>query len=199
MLGIFLDTETNGLNPFKHKVIEIAFQILDMNTGFLVDSYEAIVFQSYDEWQTSDLNSLQINGFNWEQVSFGLPPSTVSSQIQSCFAKHGIERGKAVFICQNPSFDRAFFAQIIDPDLQEALLWPYHWLDLASMHWAISLYKKKQHPDTPFPWDSGFTKDKIAQAYKIPSETQPHRAMNGVRHLLVCYEALVGFPQPNNS
>ncbi len=29
MLGIFLDTETNGLNPFVHRVLEIAFKIVE--------------------------------------------------------------------------------------------------------------------------------------------------------------------------
>ncbi len=193
MLGIFLDTETNGLNPFKHKVIEIALKIVEIETGHLVDSYEAIVLQSHDEWQNSDLASLQINGFNWEDVSFGVPSQTVSKQIQECFAKNKIQRWQAVFICQNPSFDRAFFAQLIDPDLQEKLLWPYHWLDLASMHWATALSKKKDRKDL-YPWETGLSKDKIATAYKIPAEQKPHRAMNGVNHLILCYEAVVGFP-----
>ena len=190
MLGIFLDTETNGLNPFKHRVVELALKIVDIETGRLIDSYEAIVFQSYDEWQNSDLASLQINGFNWEDVSLGLPPQTVSEQVQACFTRNKIQRGQAVFICQNPSFDRAFFAQIISPDLQEKLLWPYHWLDLASMHWTAALLNKKK------PWESGLSKDKIAKAYQIGEEAKPHRAMNGVNHLILCYEAVVGFSGP---
>lgn len=198
MLGIFLDIETNGLNAFKHKVIEIAFKILNMETGKLIDSYEAISFQTQDEWQNSDLTSLQINGFNWEQVSFGLSPETISSQIQECFAKNKIERGKAVFICQNPSFDRAFFNQLINADFQEKLLWPYHWLDLASMYWARALLEKKEHLGH-YPWETGISKDKIAKAYQIPSESKPHRAMNGVDHLILCYEAVLGFPSFSNS
>ncbi len=192
MLGIFLDIETNGLNPFKHKVVEIAFKIIDVTTGSLVDSYTAVVFQTQDEWKNSDLRSLQINGFNWEDVSLGLTSQSASLQIQKCFAKNKIKRGQSVFICQNPSFDRAFFAQLIDPDFQEKLLWPYHWLDLASMHWATALFKRKQDKE-PYPWETGLSKDKIAKTYQIPSEAMPHRAMNGVDHLILCYEAVVGF------
>ena len=33
MLGIFLDTETNGLNPFVHSVLEIAFKIINLSNG----------------------------------------------------------------------------------------------------------------------------------------------------------------------
>ena len=61
----------------------------------------------------------------------------------ACFARNKIKRGEAVFICQNPYFDRAFFAQLIDPDTQEKNLWPYHWLDLASMFWVEAIRRRK--------------------------------------------------------
>ncbi len=195
MLGIFLDTETNGLNPFLHKPIEIAFKILNVRTGVLIEEYESILFQSYEEWQNSDPSSLQINGFNWEQVSYGKQKENVSAEILDCFTKHGIKRGNATFICQNPSFDRAFFTQIIPVTTQEKKLWPYHWLDLASMHWAMTLNKKKNTPILPFPWEMGLSKDNIAKAYQLPPEKTPHRAMNGVDHLISCYKAVVGFPE----
>lgn len=197
MLGIFLDIETNGLNPFKHKVIEIAFQIIDLKTGDLVDSYQAIVYQSHEEWKNSNPTSLQINGFNWNEISLGTSITTVSMQIQECFAKNKIQRKKAIFICQNPSFDRAFFAQLVDPELQESLLWPYHWLDLASMHWALSLCKRK-NPEDPYPWEVGISKDSIAKLYTVPPEAKPHRAMNGVAHLILCYRAVVGFSKKSH-
>ncbi|MBM3207124.1 MAG: 3'-5' exonuclease [Chlamydiae bacterium] len=194
MLGIFLDTEANGLNYKKHKLIEIAFRILDMETGEEKDRYESIVFQTFDDWQFSDLDSLQINGFTWEEVSYGKKSETAAQEIQQIFLRNKIQRGQAVFICQNPSFDRAFFAQIVDPDVQEKLLWPYHWLDLASMFWAESMQKAKIETGL-LPWQTGFSKDKIAVAYELPGEEKPHRAMNGVNHLIVCYEAVVGFPK----
>jgi oligoribonuclease len=195
MLGIFLDIETNGLNPYKHKAIEIAFKIVNMETAEILDSYESIVFQTNAEWQNSDLASLQVNGFNWEQVSYGKPQDTIAKEIIDCFSNHNIQRGQAVFICQNPSFDRAFFAQFIDPDVQEKKLWPYHWLDLASMYWATSMLKRQKEKDLCYPWKIGLSKDKIAAYYHIQPEHAPHRAMNGVNHLLQCYEAVVGFPK----
>lgn len=194
MLGIFLDTETNGLNPFKHQVTEIAFKILDMETGALIESYESIVFQNADTWKNSDPESLQVNGFTLELVSSGKAKTLVSQEIQDCFAKVNITRGSSVFICQNPSFDRAFFSHFIDADLQEKKLWPYHWLDLASMYWSFSMLKKKQEQAEPYPWITGLSKDKIAKACNLPPENKPHRAMNGVNHLILCYEAVVGFP-----
>ena len=193
MLGIFLDSETNGLNARKHKIIEIAYKVIDVNTGALKDQFEALIFQSFEDWKCSDPESLQINGFTWEKVSSGQKAHEVAEQVQTSFSRNGIKRGNAVFICQNPSFDRIFFSQLIDADVQEKLLWPYHWLDLASMYWANSISKAKSG-QAPFPWETGFSKDKIARALRLPSEEKPHRAMNGVNHLLLCYEAVVGFP-----
>lgn len=191
MLGIFLDTETNGLNPLKHCILEIAYKIIDVQTGETKHSYEAVIAQTQKNWNTADPQSLQVNGFSWDQICQGTPPEKVAAAILSDFSHFDIKRGTAVFICQNPSFDRAFFSQILDPDLQESLGWPYHWLDLASMYWAIHIQKG------PFPWLTGVSKDKISEVYSLPPEEKPHRAMNGVNHLLLCYNALVGFPLPS--
>lgn len=193
MLGIFLDTETNGLNPFHHKVIEIAFKIIDLQNGVLKEEYHTVVYIPPEKWAKSDPASLKVNGFTWEEVARGKTPHDVGEEITRAFKRHGIQRGKAVFICQNPSFDRAFFGHLIDPSIQEALLWPYHWLDLASMYWSSSMRLGKQNP-AHYPWETGITKDRIALAHQLPKEAQPHRALNGVNHLLQCYEAVVGFP-----
>ncbi len=193
MLGIFLDTETNGLNPFKHKTIEIAFEIVDLLTGRCLESFEAVVATTQEEWALSDKESLKINGSTWDRVFKGQSSIAVGLAIQHLFSKHKIQRGKAIFLCQNPSFDRVFFSQLVDPDLQEALSWPYHWLDLASMYWALAMRKATPHPEK-LPWDTGVSKDNIAAVYSLPKETQPHQAMNGVKHLLLCYQSVVGFP-----
>jgi len=188
MLGIFLDTETNGLNPHKHCILELAFKILDVISGEVLFAYEELVAQNRMKWDQGDPHSLMINGLRWEQIQKGKAPEEIAGAVITAFAQHGVRRGKAVFVCQNPSFDRAFFSELIDPDLQESLDWPYHWLDLASMYWAMHIEKQ------PHPWESGVSKDKISEVYALPPEEKPHRAMNGVDHLLACYEAVVGFP-----
>jgi oligoribonuclease len=193
VLGIFLDTETNGLNPRKHKLVELAYKIVDVRTGEEKESYQAIVLLSLEAWQQSDPESLQINRFTWEEVVQGKRESDLILDVVDRFNKWGIKRGNAVFICQNPSFDRAFFSQLIDSDAQERMGWPYHWLDLASMYWAESVRKGKENPNA-FPWVTGFSKDKVAMIYQLPTESKPHRAMNGVNHLLLCYQSVVGFP-----
>jgi len=196
MLGIFLDTEANGLNSQIHKILELAYKIVDLKTGALKDEYQTVIAQPIEAWEKSDQESLRVNGFTWNEVAQGRTSRQVSQHVIDRFTALGIRRKAAVFICQNPSFDRVYFSQLIDSDTQEMLSWPYHWLDLASMYWAVSMGQAKRSL-CPYPWETGLSKDLIASRYQLPAEAKPHRAMNGVSHLLLCYQAVVGFPENN--
>ncbi len=189
MIGIFLDTETNGLNPYKHRTIEIAIKAVNLLNGEIIDSYESTIFQPEEVWERSDPKSLEVNGFTWEMISDSKMEEDVAQEIINFFDKHKLRRKMACFICQNPSFDRVFFSQLIPPERQNRMGWPYHWLDLASMFFSLALKKSL------YPWEIGLSKNAIAEHLNLPIEPIPHRAMNGVNHLLSCYSELVGFPK----
>jgi DNA polymerase-3 subunit epsilon/oligoribonuclease len=191
MRAIFLDIESTGLDPIRHRVIDIAFKIVDVTTGFYIMSYHSLVKPTEEAWERRDLISMDINGFNWDQVSQGKDALTVGKEIITLFTDLQIERGKAVFICQNPGFDRSFFNQLVEVYTQEGLNWPYHWLDLASMFWGVLVEKSKKNGDR-FPEQIVISKNEIARHYNLPPEMQPHRAMKGVEHLIQCYEAVLG-------
>jgi DNA polymerase-3 subunit epsilon/oligoribonuclease len=191
MLAIFLDLETTGLDPYKHRVIEIAFKIIDLSNGSERGNFQRIISQPADVWEKRDPSSTEVNGFQWDQLLKGISEASVAEQVVDLFANLGIKRGKAVFICQNPNFDRSFFAQLIPVDLQERLLWPYHWLDLASMYWGICFHEI-QEKKLPIPESVNISKNEIAKKLQLPEETRPHRAMNGVDHLILCYKKLIG-------
>jgi oligoribonuclease len=191
MLTIFLDMETTGLDPNKHRAIDVACKIVDISEGKVRGSYQSIIKQGAEAWARRDPVSMEINGFKWEMIEGGKEASEVSKEIMDLFTSLKILRGKAVFICQNPGFDRAFFSQLVDVYTQERLLWPYHWLDLASMYWTKIVQRTKDREER-FPEAINLSKNEIARAYQLPSEQQPHRAMNGVNHLILCYEALFG-------
>ena len=61
------------------------------------------------------------------------------------------------------------------------------------MYWGIEtrriIAEGKEGPRT-----ISLSKDEIARRHKLKAEARPHRAMKGVEHLLLCYEAIVGFP-----
>lgn len=198
MLAIFLDIETTGLDSTRHRAIDIGLKIIDVGTGETVGSYQSIIKITPESWEKRDPSSIEINGFTWEQVLQGKDPKTVGDEIMALFTSKGIERGKAVFICQNPAFDRSFFTQLVDIYTQERLHWPYHWLDFASMYWAHLAFQSKER-GTPFPKELNLSKNEIARIYHLPTEAEPHRAMNGVNHLILCYQTVVGLKHPSES
>lgn len=182
MLGVFLDLETTGLDPTRHRVVDIALKAYNLQSGKLLGSYETIVQQNIEIWKQADPESLAINGFTFEHAQTGQLESLVSNEIKQFLQTLNLKRGKAVFIGQNSSFDRAFFAQLIPVYDQEQLRWPYHWLDLASMYWALN---------PPTDEEISLSKNTIAAHYNIPPEPLPHKAMNGVDHLIHCYNAVL--------
>lgn len=191
MRAVFLDLETTGLDPKVHCVIDLAFKIVDINSCQTLAEYQSVVKQNEEAWNRHDPVSLKINGYTWEKVQTGKDPSLVEHEIIDIFNKYEIVRGKSLFICQNPAFDRIFLTQIVSIPKQEQLLWPYHWLDLASMHWAL-LVKKYAELRLPLPESMTLSKNEIAKYYNLPPEEHPHLAINGVDHLMECYQAVLG-------
>lgn len=198
MKGIFLDLETSGLDPSRHCVLEIALKIIDLQSGQELAQYERVIHQSDSEWEKRDPIAIRHNGFTKEKLDSGDSTDKVRCELIDLFAQHDIQRGRAVFICQNPSFDRGFFRHIVPVYTQEDLLWPYHWLDFASMYWAKRV-QAAQSGEEAFPRRIQLSKDNIAQFHHLPTEARPHRAINGVDHLLACYQEVVGWIPPASS
>lgn len=192
MQAIFLDTETTGLDPFFHRLLEIAFKVVDVHSGYEKLTYQTIVKQPLEVWERRDPVSIEVNGFTWDKVLLGKEEAIVREEIIQIFTDLQITRGTAIYICQNPAFDRNFFAHLIDVYTQEQKHWPYHWLDFASMYWALQV-KAYREICVPFPKEISLSKNAIAQHYQLPTESCPHSALNGVDHLLLCYRTVVGF------
>ena len=188
MYLIFLDTETTGLNPEKHRILEIAYKVVDTASGHVLISYESVVSQPAEVWAEADPASLDVNGFEWEDTLEGKSEKVVASEISNDLNRLRLGEKEGVFVCQNPSFDRSYFIQLISIDLQEHYGCPYHWLDLASMYWAVRLMQDRK--STEALKESGLSKNQIAKHYHLPPEERPHRAMNGVNHLIACYDAI---------
>jgi len=191
MLAVFLDQETTGLDASKHSVIEVAFKIVNLTEDRRLADYQRVIQLPVLEWEKRDLASISVNGFTWDRIREGTSIDQVRKEVIELLNLHQIQRGKAVIICQNPAFDRAFFSQIVDVYTQEKHQWPYHWLDLASMFWTKQMHLFQEKKES-IPICMNLSKDEIAKYYHLPSEIRPHRAMNGVEHLMLCYEAVVG-------
>lgn len=196
MLGIFVDIETTGLSPYKHRVLEVGFKLVNLTTLEELLTYETIVKQPESIWNDSDPVSLKVNGFTKEKMMTGRDESVIGAEIEELLESKRIRRGEAVFIAQNSSFDRAFFGQLVDPYRQEDLQWPYHWLDLASMYWCVRSTEESHRGLHP-PEKISLSKNEIADRYGMLPEATPHHAINGVNHLIQCYNAVLAGQRPS--
>lgn len=190
MLAVFLDLETTGLDPTQHRIIDLAYEIIDLTNRCKLAKYTTVIHQPYTIWQKNDPASIQVNGFTWEMLQQGKTEEEVRAEVISQFDAFHINRSTAFFICQNPAFDRSFFYQLASVSLQEKKQWPYHWLDLASMYFALN-WKELQNGGMQQTDSSPLSKNSIATAYNLPTEPLPHRAANGVSHLIACFERLM--------
>jgi DNA polymerase-3 subunit epsilon/oligoribonuclease len=191
--GVFLDIETNGLDPYLHSPLELSLSIYDLHNMECISSYTTFVECSEREWVIhSDPKSLKINGITYDQVKEGKSFECICEDLVELFLSYEIHKINSVFICQNPSFDRAFFNQIFPVETQNEIELPYHWLDLASMYWAKNIDINKPINGHSMPRIISLSKDAIASYYGLPIEENPHRAFNGVQHLITCYKAIIG-------
>ena len=189
MQAIFLDIETTGLDPLRHSPLDIAIQIVDLSEMLVKGEYQAAIRVTEEQWTHADPSSLAVNGYTYDRVLLGRPIDEIKEEIIHFFELHHVTRGESFFICQNPAFDRGFFNHIVDVYTQESLQWPYHWLDLASMYWVRYMDKHLQ-VGAPIPQHTNLSKNSIARSYDLPEESTPHSAINGVRHLISCFQKI---------
>src|ERR1700730_13024181 len=100
MQAIFLDTETTGLDPFSDRLLEIAFKVVDLSSGYEKLTYQTIVKQSLEIWERRDPISVEVNGFTWDKVQLGKEEAVVRKEIIQIFTDLQIARGSTVYICQ---------------------------------------------------------------------------------------------------
>jgi len=184
MKAIFLDIETNGLNFDLHVPLEIGVIGTDFRTTTPLFTYNSFIQCSKQDWDRSQEKALEVNGITFEDVKDAPTYFHVMNEIESLLKLHKIICKHAFIICQNPSFDRPFFHKIVPEDHMRNLNFPYHWLDLASMYWMKFFYDKSHIPEL------SLSKDAIAKSLDLPSEIKPHRAFNGAKHLMDCYNSL---------
>lgn len=183
---IFIDLETSGLNPLQHCILEIALVIVDVHTGQRIASYESVVKVDRVTFRRSEEGALKCNGFTWKKIcDEGVNSDIIRQDIINLFCKHDITYRNSKFIACNCTFDKPFFTKFVGSQR----MFPSYWIDFPSVHFGVMM-NNGVDPD-----DIQFAKDKIAVTHELPPEEKPHRAMNGVEHMLLLYENVVSFPK----
>ena len=164
--------------------------IVDLHDMSCIASYSSLVKCYSIQWDEADHQALEVNGFNIDNHLAYKESWEVGHELLSFFLENDVVRGKAVFICQNPSFDRQFIHKLLPQSKMNQFNLPYHWLDLASMYWARTIDVSKPVNGHNLPRCS-LSKDNIAKDLGLPPEQSPHKALGGVAHLISCYTALM--------
>lgn len=107
--GVYLiiDTETTGLHPARHGLIELAAAALDEKLAVL-ETFQADVCPP--EGCEIDPEALQVNGFTRERISRGLSYTAVCARFREFFINHF--SAEPVVIGQFYPFDYAFLDQV---------------------------------------------------------------------------------------
>lgn len=200
MKAVFIDVETTGLDFNKHVPLDVAAIVVDLHDMSCVASYSSLIKLYSIQWDDADQEALNVNGFNIDNHHGYRESWEIGQELLSFFLENDIVRGRAVFICQNPSFDRAFIHKLLPQSKMNEFNLPYHWLDLASMYWIkmIDINKPVNGHNLPCHTLSSLSKDNIAMCLGIPTEPKPHKALGGVLHLISCYKALVSYREPSS-
>jgi DNA polymerase-3 subunit epsilon len=81
---LYLDTETTGLDPIKHDIVQVA-GIIEIN-GEVKEEFEFKVQPS--TYASIDEAALRVHGFSLEQIKGFEPPRTVHQKLTEIFGKY---------------------------------------------------------------------------------------------------------------
>jgi len=165
---IILDTETTGLNPFKHELVEIG--AVRMSDG---ETFEVKVHPM--DIKNADPKALEINGYNKKEwIDDGYLLENGLKLLTEFVGKNG-----STLMTYNISFDKAF----LEKAYRECdLPYPFHYAPLDLMTWVWS--KVEMGGRVPSLKDA-------CLLYGIDPEPSVHRALQGALTAFEVYKKLI--------
>jgi DNA polymerase III epsilon subunit-like protein len=167
---VFLDTETTGLDPRRHELLEVGMII---RTDNQIGSDKTVHFSLNIDPTRADTKALEVNRY-WDRVD-----ELANIQVSESFAENALMlwlQG-AVIIGNNPQFDLRF----IEAFLRETP-WHYHPVDLKA------LVAGRLGLGEP-PWS---TSD-IAEQAQVPIPENAHSALVDARWNRDLYDAVMNY------
>lgn len=167
---VFLDTETTGLDPRKHELLEIAAVRTTPDGLTVKGEYERRVVPL--RISDADPVALNVNGYRPEEWRDAVPPLQALSELQAFAAD-------AVIVGHNVNFDLSFLDALAHSN-NVSNTWYKYKVDTVSLAWPLYVTGKIEKPSL-----------EALETYFGYRRQQRHRALVDVRACMFVYGALV--------
>ncbi|WP_067924064.1 3'-5' exonuclease [Alicyclobacillus shizuokensis] len=127
---LFIDTETGGLNPDKHSLLQVAMQLYDGEN----EHEPFTLFIKHEEYVVTE-EAMRINGLSLSDINkYGFTPTEAVSQILSWIREMDLMKEKPTLAGHNIHFDRRFLQKLFrDGSCDLDNFFSYRTLDTASV------------------------------------------------------------------
>lgn len=177
---LFVDTETTGLDPSKHELLEVAAIRTTPDGLTVLSTFQAKVRPLHIE--TAEPKALQINGYSEEEWTEEkcVPLGSMVDAIQKM-------ANQTVMVGQNVSFDESFLSPVFKSFGMKPP-WGYHKVDTIALAWPLFQYSELE----------GLSLEKLCRFLKV--DNMPgHRAMPDALACRDVYLKLMAKWQPSAS
>jgi DNA polymerase-3 subunit epsilon len=126
---LFVDTETTGLDPTRHELLEVAAIRTSPDGLTILQTYEAKLFPNH--LSTAEPRALEVNKYSaaeWTEEKC-VKPEIVVDNLQKM-------AGNTVLVGQNVTFDEGFLSPLFTR-IGMKPPWGYHKIDTVSLAWPL--------------------------------------------------------------
>jgi oligoribonuclease (3'-5' exoribonuclease) len=158
---VFLDTETTGLNPYSHELLEVAMIVREMGVD------REVLFSLQIDTTRADRHALKVNNY------YGRSQELARTRVQPQQAESRllVYLEDAIVVGNNVQFDLRFIERFLyQRGSYNTTPWHYHPVDLKALVAADNTLG-------PPPWSSV----RIAEAAGVPLPRDAHTAMADAR------------------
>lgn len=169
MKYLILDTETGGLIPNKHSLLEVCLMAWDSDDNEPSD-YNRFYIKHRDYCVSPE--ALRINGLNLLTVdNQGIDPYEASELIINFIRNNFDGKDKFMILGKNPSFDRSFLSYHLykhgNHSIHEII--PYRSVDITSL--AAMMVELGKYPH-----DRSMSLSSVASYYNLSNDLNAHNA-----------------------
>jgi DNA polymerase III epsilon subunit-like protein len=170
---VFLDTETTGLDPFKHELLEVGMIVREPGAPD-----REVNFSLKIDIARAEGRALEVNGYFKRHIAL----KEVEVTPAKATALFTVHLDGALVVGNNPQFDLRFIEQFLYRSAAESTTpWYYHPVDLKAL---VAAHAKLGPP----PWST----PEIAEAAGVPIPRGSHTALVDARWNRDVYDNIYG-------